>query len=110
MAGSKILPLVEAGFSLEDINALYWAQDIRTFGSVLSEVRKWNAIRQLRTKLDIADALNYAFVGSQYDKRGANVREYRRWRRQLLNEIDKLEGNLQTVWDNMKRRSRRLGR
>lgn len=78
------------------------------FASVLEEVYKQEQINRLRFKLDVAEAVNVAFVGSQHGKQ--NQVSYARWQRAVEREVAKLrDQQLTTVWDTP-RKSMRLGR
>jgi hypothetical protein len=110
-AGPVVLPLIEAGFSIADIEAIYEAEDPRTLMSVLKEVRKRNEISRLLGKLDLAEAFNHAYIGSRPDKHGRNQATYSRWLRSIERQVAKLQGQtLHTLWDGLRRRSRKIGK
>ena len=105
-AGRAVLPLLRAGFSFDDVGRLAAAEDVRTLASVLEEVRKQGKVERLLSKLDFAEAMNAAFVGSQPGRQ--NQVAYGRWLRSVEREVAKLQGQkLSTLWDTM-RRSKRL--
>ena len=86
------------------------ADDIRMLGSVMAEVHKQNTINRLAHKLDIAEAVNAAIIGSTRDEHGRNSSAYARWLSHVETEIAKLQGQtIRTIWD-APRKSRRLGR
>lgn len=100
------MTLVQNGFSLEEIERAD-NMDIRTLGILISEIQKRNGITRLQDKLDMAEAFNFAFVGSTYDKSKQNQRGYSKWKSKILREIGKLQGATQeTIWGKLK--SRRL--
>lgn len=102
---------MRAGFSLSDIERLYAAEDVRTLGSVLEEARKQNRIERLLTKLDIAEAVNHAIVGSQPDRQKRNQTGFQRWIQGIERTIAKLQDqHVETVWDRLPRRSRKIGK
>jgi len=85
------------------------ADDVRLLASVIEEVRTQNEIRRLLAKLDFAEAFNAAFVGSQHGRE--NQASYGRWQRRMEARVMKLLGQeVKTMWDNLPRRSRRMGR
>lgn len=60
--------------------------------------------RRIELLLDIAEALNYAYVGSQATEKGKTnkgAKQYEKWRKNKLKELypDIVEP---TVWDNLK--------
>jgi hypothetical protein len=61
-------------------------------------------------KLMVAEAINYAYVGSQPPpkgkvNRGANA--FKRWREKLLNSIYP-NRKIETVWDRIKKRGKSI--
>ncbi len=109
-AGREILPLLRAGFSLTDVVMLHRADDIRTLVSVMEEVRKQEKIRRLIDKLDMAEAVNAALIGSHPDAHHRNQAAYNKWLRRTESVIATLQGQVvKTLWDD-RRRSKRLGR
>jgi len=67
------------------------------------------AIHRIQRKLDVAEAFNHAYVGSQYDKRSRTSRGYARWQRKNESQIAKLEERkVYTIWDGMRHRSRKF--
>ena len=78
---------------------------------MLLEVQKWNRLKRLRSKLDIAEAVNHAMVGSQADKLKRNARMYAQWQRKIEWEIAQLTGvQRRTVWEALRKRSNKFGR
>ncbi len=80
-------------------------------GSVLEEARKQTRIERLLAKLDIAEAVNHAIVGSQADKQKRNQAGFQRWIQGIERTIAKLQDQrVETVWDRLPRRSRKIGK
>ena len=103
------MPLLRAGFTLDDVGRMSEANDIRLLVSVIDEVRRQNDVTRLLAKLDMAEAFNAAFVGSQSGKQ--NQSSYARWQRNVEGRVMKLMGQeVGTLWDAPRKRSRRLGR
>ena len=78
---------------------------------MVQEVRRLEHADGLLHKLDLAEAFNVAYIGSKPDKHRANVRQLTSWRRDTWRQIEKLlhpAGARQTIWDNLRKKSRRL--
>jgi hypothetical protein len=77
---------------------------------VVATVQKQRRIDRLQRQLDIAEAVNFAYVGSRAKVFGGNTRAYASWIRTLERKIAELQGqNLPTAWDALGR-SVKLGR
>lgn len=97
------LPLIEIGFSPTEIERLD-AEDVRTVRMLAAEVRKQKVVDALLLKLDIAEAVNFAMVGSTPDKHHRNESTYGRWQRSVLAQVAKLTGReTETVWGGLGR-------
>jgi hypothetical protein len=79
-------------------------------GGVLAEVQKRNEINRLLTKKDMAEAFNYAYIGSKPSKIGGNPSAFHAWLTGIERRIAKLQGQiLDTAWGKITK-SRKLGR
>lgn len=105
------MSLVKFGFSLDDIEKLNYETDIRLMRAVFQQYSSFKEIEQLNMKLNVAEAVNAAIVGSSPDKEKRNIRTYRRWKRGLIYKINKLleDKELDTIWNSI-RKSNRLRR
>lgn len=78
---------------------------------LLYEIRKKEAIKKLEDKLNAAEAFQFSYIGSQYDKGKRNQQSYKNWRRMLMKQIESLEGRKQNkpnFWDNLGKKSRKF--
>lgn len=97
------------GFSLEEIDELWNEHDPRLFEKVLEEVARLEELDRLKLNMDLAQAINAAYIGSQPSKNGANQRQFLAWQRKNLREQDKLLGRRrQTIWSNISRKRIRM--
>jgi hypothetical protein len=95
--------LIEIGFSPTEIERLD-AEDVRTVRMLAAEVRRQKVVDALLLKLDIAEAVNFAMVGSTPDKHRRNESTYGRWQRSVLAQVAKLTGReTETVWGGLGR-------
>lgn len=93
------------GLSLGEVEDLWNNADPRLFRTMLEEVFNLEEVERLTLKLDIAQAFNAAYVGSQ----PKSQRGFIRFQNQILRDIGKLQRrNRRTVWDNLTRKSRAL--
>jgi hypothetical protein len=91
--------LLRCGLSLADVNRIYNDSDIRTKSAWLDAAQKQNEIKRLQDKIDIAEAFNFAYIGSKYDKRKENQKAYSAWQRKIQMRILKLQSKIiETVW------------
>ena len=82
--------MVEFGFSLADIEEIETKWDLRSRNCVYRRVHELSTIERMQKKLDFAEAFNFAYIGSKFDKKKENSRGYNRWRKQYMREIEKL--------------------
>ena len=76
---------------------------------MVKEVAKLEEIEHLANKLDLAEIINVAYVGSKPDKQKRNQRQFKSWQSALIGKINKLlKRARQTVWDVTGRKARRL--
>lgn len=97
--------MLESGLSVRDIDNMSFSQRITWRECYLKRKEKNRTIN----KLDLAECINYAYVGSQPKEKGkANhgMMAFKRWRRQLINKI--FPDNRESYWDMMKRRGKSL--
>lgn len=103
---SMPLALLMHGFSFDDIAELN-EQDARYIPALVATIRKKEEIERLTRKLDLAEAFNLSFVGSQYDQHGRNSAAYHKWIRNTEKAIMKLQGiTLPTIWNDLRRSKR----
>ena len=104
-----MLRLVRWGFSLADAEKLWDEYDFRLYGQVVERVGVLMEIEALIKKLDLAEVINVAYVGSKADKNGRNARQFRAWRTRQIGNINKLlKRAMQTVWERIGKKARRF--
>jgi len=76
---------------------------------LIEEIERLQELKQISFKLDLAEALNVAFVGSTYSKSGENERQFRSWKQGYFSRINKLlKRATQTIWDRIGGKSRKM--
>jgi len=76
--------------------------DVRTAAFVFDRLGKLEEHERLTMKLDIAESVAMAYLGCRTNE---GNREYRRWKRSLVREANKLMGYKEkTIWDGKSRR------
>jgi hypothetical protein len=71
------------------------------------EIQKQNEIDRMVRKMDMAEAVNAANVGSQPDRQHRNSKSFTRWLDSIVRKINKLQNRkVLTIWDNIKRSKR----
>jgi hypothetical protein len=92
---------------LRDVERLYNDYDTRVFKIVLTEIHKQNELERLQRKLDMAEVINAAYIGSQYDKQGKNKKQFAIWQNKVIREINRLQNRKTlTIWDTFKKSKR----
>ena len=89
--------LVNYGFKVVDIEAMDGWQCLSLYNHIVEDKRK----ERLLMQLDIAEAINYSYIGSR-TKKGSD--DYRRWRDKKIKELypDLPQA---TIWDGFKKKS-----
>lgn len=83
--------------------------DARQRTAVIEAIERAREIDRIVWKLAIAEAVQVANIGSQYDKQGQNARAYTKWQRDQVRAINRLQRvKTGTVWDKMSRKSRKI--
>lgn len=80
--------------------------DIRQINYILDYEMDLKMKRTLIQKLDIAEAINYAYIGSQpkpKNKAHKGYRLYKQWRRKLIRHLFPKKRQ-RTLWDNLSRK------
>lgn len=66
--------------------------------------------KQKKIMLNIAEVINYAYVGSQPKKKGQSAKgqqTYARWRKQLVREIyPEMKKNERSIWDRLRKKGK----
>jgi len=77
---------------------------------VIRKVIELDQVREIDNRLDMAEAMNLAFVAAMSKKDSDPARAYKRYRRELVSRKNKLLGiKVPTIWDQMpKGKSRRI--
>lgn len=84
--------------------------DIVQYRSFLHKIKEEELKKQALFKLQIAECINYAYVGSQPPQKnkineGANA--FRRWREKQMSYIFP-DRKIESVWDRIKRRGKSI--
>lgn len=98
--------LKKYGFSIDEIERID-KYDVRLLRSIAKEIEKFEQIKYIKNKLDIAEAVQFAYVGSKSKKGGQS---YKSWQNKLFNKLRRLaEQKIHTIWDSFNpRKSRRF--
>ena len=88
--------------SIDDISILS-KYGLKTESSIKQEIIKEEEVKRLQGKLDIAEAVHYAFAATQAKK---NQSLFVTWQNKIIRRIQKLNGlkeNPDTVWKKLKK-------
>lgn len=95
--------MVRNGFSLHDVEKLYEEYDYRAYKAIIAECLKQEKVERLAAKLASAEAFNFAYGGSKTKK---GYSSFGKWQRNIVNQINRLNGIKQTTfWEKKRRRS-----
>jgi hypothetical protein len=79
--------------------------DISQMKYILEREKELKRKKQIVQQLDIAEAINLAYIGSQAAEKGktnVNAKTYAKWRRKKYRELNP-EIKENTIWGNMKK-------
>jgi hypothetical protein len=101
-----MLVLIDYGFSLQDVELLYDKYDVRVVNYILDKTVKEIQVKEIKHKLDMAEAFHFAYFGSQPKQKGkaSPSKALRRWRIGQASMLKKLRGEkVYNAWDKRKR-------
>ena len=97
-----MIELKQAGFTNEDIKNMDYGQR----NHILNYIAEKERIKRIVRKLEIAEAINFAYIGSQpkpKNKANTGARQYASWRRKMIRQAYPDSNPKITVWDRLKK-------
>lgn len=61
--------------------------------------------KRILYKLDIAESFNFAYLGSQPDKRKENIRQYKKWRNDYYRQLNP-DAKTNNIWGYIPRKGK----
>ena len=97
----EIQEFVTFGYSVRDYESMTLSQRSAILEEIMTEKKR----QRILNKLDLAEVINAAYFGIQADKHNRNAGGYKRWRKELIKDLEETyQIKRPTIWQIVKKR------